>query len=312
MRSNVVLVLVICSCLTHGAVLPAERLHHMSMPHLIDSLDTASVQTRRDIEDILLDNIPAVTGVLRDKLTTGSTKEKLFACSFIGMVQDANSLDDLLTAIDDTDPKVQTRAILTIGNIRGKSTVGRIRQKLTLADNTTIIKASLVSIGRIGGTSDVSLLQRFLAHDDESVRCDAAGAMALLGNYQGQDILLECTYSDNPAVQKEATYCLGFINTPASREKLEQILDDPAGKWKSYARIAIAQQEIDNVNEMDKVGLLKALTEDSTNKRLSAWAVDRLAELNDRQSREILQKIAESENHLSRKARLTLKARRRK
>ena len=286
------------------------RFEDMSVTELVDLLETATVHEKQAIVDRLLDDVPAATNVLRSKLLTGSDRQKMFACSFMGLVRDRGSIVNLTQAIDDANPKVATRAILTLADFDKGQILQKVKKKLGKTNNRAVLKSGLVYIGKTGSAKDITVLKSYLFYSDESVRVDAAGAMALLGNASGLQILLDGVDSDNPAVQKEATYLLGFLNVPAATERLEQILATPEGRWKSYAGIALLQQTLNGKNDNEKLQLLIDVVASEKNTRVFKWAAEQLSNLNTPQSRQILQEVAELQGPLGRQARRLLKARR--
>ena len=287
-----------------------QRLESMPAVQLVDALDTADVHEVRVIEDRLLDDIPAAMNVLRDRILTGSDKQKMFACSFAGLVRDRSSITNLVQAVDDANPKVSTRAILTLADFDNGQNLTAVKKRLERTNHRAVLKSGLVYLGKTGSAKDIAVLKPYLSISDESVRVDAAGAMALLGSADGLQILLDGVDSDSPAVQKEATYLLGFLNIPATTERLERILADPAGRWKSYARIALVLQTLNGKSDDDKVQLLKDVVTDEENTRVSKWAVEQLSNLNTSKSRQVLQDIADSKGRLALQAERILKVRR--
>jgi HEAT repeat protein len=82
-------------------------------------------------------------------------------------------------------------------------------------------------------------LQAYLEDPDESVRVNAAAALAMLGSDAGEAVLLAATESGDPQARREATYALGYLDSLASVQRLWAIASDPrAGgarkrRWRS-------------------------------------------------------------------------------
>lgn len=275
---------------------------------LVELWDEASPPQRSLIYEKLFDNIPDAVPVLRDKILTGSQKQKLLACSVVAEMRDTNSIPILIQAMDDLDNKVKTRAIVSLKDLHAKEAANKIRQQMPKEKNKAVLKVSIAALGTLGNKGDISGLKAYLSDSDESVRVNAAAALALLGNYEGENILLVATQNANPAVKKEATYSLGFVNTTASRNKLQEIINDPNGQWKSYAQIAIGQQELTNNTAAQQMKLLEGLVKDK-NPRVADWAVEKIAGIDIPQADDILKEIEKDKTETGKKAVRSLKVR---
>ena len=269
-----------------------DRLANMPPGQLVDLWDSATRNERAAIQQALFDDIPAAVPVLREQLLAGTEKQKLFACSMVATMRDVNSAGTLIKALDDPNIKVRARAITSLRRIRAVTAAPRIRQELQKTKSKTILKASLAALGKLGSSQDIPVLRGYLAHTDESVRVNAAAAMALLGNYEGQDMLIDATHSASALVRKEATYSLGFVNTARSKGKLQEILRDPSGQWKSYARIALAQQDLTGKTPSTHAAVLQELTRDA-NLRVAEGALERAADLDGPEGMAVLQEAAQ-------------------
>jgi len=278
----------------------------MAPDQLMKHWETANPREHGSIQDTLWENIPAALPVLRQTILTGTLNQKLFACALMARMRDRNSSDILLKALEDADGKLKTRIILSLREIGDSTAANRIRRELLSTKNNSILKASLSAIGKLGTARDMPILKKYLPHPDESVRVNAAAALALLGSYQGQEILLTASRSTNPLVAKEATYSLGLVDTTKSKSRLREILNDPNGAWKSYAQIALLNQRLTRTKPEDKINVLKASLSDK-NERLAEWALERMADLEDPQIIEIFEKTAQTKNKLGRKASRLLK-----
>jgi len=277
-----------------------------SLAEVIERWDKASPSERVSIEDALFEDISGAIPVLRDKVVTGTRKQKMFACAMLVQMRDTGSVETLVKAMDDPDDMVKTRAIVSLTRLKAKQAVTKIRQQVAKAKNRTTLKAALAGLGMLGNAQDIPALRAHLSDPAESVRINAAVALALLGNHEGQEILLAGTQSTKPIVRKEATYSLGFVNTVESRNRLQEILDDPGGKWKTYAQIALAQQDLANKPPGQKISALKTLASDK-NRQVAEWAVERIGELDTPQGRAALKDVGQLKGKAGRKAKRLLK-----
>ena len=289
-----------------GQTADPNLLGEKSPAEFIERWDKATPGERVLIEDALFADISGAIPVLRDKVVRGTKKQKMFACAMLVQMRDTGSVETLVAAMDDPDDMVKTRAIVSLTRLKAKQAVIKIRQQVAKAKNRAVLKAALAGLGMLGNAQDIPALRAHLSDPDESVRINAAVALALLGNYEGQEILLAGTRSTRPIARKEATYSLGFVNTVESRNKLQEILDDPDGKWKTYAQIALAQQDLTNKPLGQKVSALKILAS-GKNEQVAEWAVERIAELDIPESRAVLKNVGQLKGRAGRKAKRLLK-----
>jgi len=103
-----------------------NRLINKSPAQLLELWDDASRAEQRAISEKLIENIPASIPILRNKVLSGTQKQKLFACAMIAEVRDINSIPILLQAIDDPDDKVKIRAILSLRGLKANQAADKI------------------------------------------------------------------------------------------------------------------------------------------------------------------------------------------
>jgi hypothetical protein len=304
MRISIFTLIVVLACATSSSAGPAgtspkgadsEPSADKSPAQLIELWDDASHAERVTIQDRLIDNIPAAIPVLRNKTLVGTQGQKLLACAMIAELRDTDSVPILLKAIDDKDDKVKIRAISSLRILKANQATDRICQEMSITKSKGVLKASLAALGTVGSPQDVAVLRIYLKDPDESVRVDAAAAMALLGNYDGQNILIAGTQSSSPGVKKEATYSLGFLDTDQARNTLRGIMSDPNGQWKSYAGIALIQQELLNKSLAQQLIVLEAASSDE-NQRVAEWSVEKIADMDIPQGTMSLQRIVQNGN----------------
>lgn len=112
----------------------------------------------------------------------------------------------------------------------------------------------------------------------------------MLGDEQGLALVMEATYVDDPSVQKSATYALGLFDDPLAGERLQMILDDPDGAWKSYALIARAERVLRTQSASDRIPTLEGLAS-GRSRNLAEWAVDRLTDIGNAEAAAVLRRI---------------------
>ncbi len=111
----------------------------------------------------------------------------------IAEMRDLESSPVLIQAVDDPDDKVKVRAVASLMKLKAGQAVPVIRHQILKTNNKALLKISLAALGTLGNPQDISILQPFLSDPDDSVQLNAAVGMALLGNFEGQHILLNGT-----------------------------------------------------------------------------------------------------------------------
>ncbi|MEN6308290.1 MAG: HEAT repeat domain-containing protein [Anaerohalosphaeraceae bacterium] len=319
---QIFVVLLFLSCPVFAQMDPSlhrvpETLLHKKPAELIKQWEGSSHGEQEAIQDLLFDNITESSLELRNKIVTGTQKEKLFACKMIAQMKDAESVPTLIQAIDDPSDKIKARAILSLKELHANQAADGVRQQMLKTKSKSVLKVSMIALGSFGDSQDVPRLRAYLPDTgfrtrgllpDESVCVNAAAALALLGKYDGQALLLRATHSTNPVVKKEAIYSLGFVNTSDSQRRLQEIISDPNGQWKSYAEMALTQQKLMTSNTPQKIQILEKLVKDKS-PRLSEWAVERIAEIDDSRAGDILGIVEKNKTEAGRKASRLLKVR---
>jgi HEAT repeat protein len=151
------------------------------------------------------------------------------------------------------------------------------------------------------------LIEPFLAHNDDGVRVVAAGALAMLGDQQGLDLVIQATYAADPGVQKSATYALGFFPAGAAGERLQAIVDDPQGAWKGYALVALGERRLAAQTTSEQVATLDALA-GGRSRTLAEWAVDRLTDIGNADAAAVLRKLRDRQTPVGAMAERRLRA----
>jgi hypothetical protein len=228
---------------------------------------------------------------LRAALRSGDRAEKMFACSMIAELRDRESVADVLVATTDGDVKVRRRAATTLRVLADRRAAVRLRQILRSESDLGVLMSSIAALGKIGLSRDIGSIDDFLTHGDAGVRVVAAGALAMLGDERGLEIVLLATESDDPAVRKSATYALGLFSADAAGERVAAILADPDGAWRSYALIAQSERRLARETAAQRLATLS----DAANGRsrtLAEWAVDRLTDIGDDGAITVLRKVS--------------------
>jgi len=244
---------------------------------------------------------------LRSMLASGGLADRRLACQLLGQLRDRDSVVGLVAATRDSDREVRARAISALRTIGDGRALGRLRQ--IVRENPSdlgILRRAIVAIGKIGAARDHALLRPYLAHRDESVRVVTAGAMARLGNPEGEDILLAATQSEDPAAQKEAIGLLGYVNSSTARQRIDAIVDDPSASWRSYALIAQSLQQRATQDANSQAAALESLAR-SGDRIVAPWAMEELLDSPTAESTEAIRRLSARRSRVGRDAQLRLR-----
>ena len=228
--------------------------------------------------------------VLWDAARFGDTPEKMFACGMIAEMRDHDGVDAVLAATADADVRVRRRAATALRMLADRRAGARLRELVRKDSDLGVVKTALAALGRLGMTGDIRLIAPLVGHADEGVRVVAAGALAMLGDERGLALEVQATTSADPGVQKSATYALGFFKAAAAGDRLQAILADPQGAWKSYALVAQAERSLAGKPAATQVVLLDGLA-NGRSRTLAEWSVDRLTDLGTADAADVLRRV---------------------
>lgn len=303
-RGSAAFLIVWGSCVLAGsAALGQTRPDYRSADpqQLIRAWKVTPREDRAALAQALIDRRAEVLPSLRATVRSGDTSEKLFACSMIAEMRDHDGIDALVAATNDTDVKVRRRAATVLRVLADRRSAARLRELVSSETDLGVLSTALAALGGIGQHRDVPLIEPFLTHPDYGVRVVAAAALAMMDDEQGLALVIEATYADDPSVQKSATYALGFFSDPLAGERLQAILDDPQGAWKSYALIARAERLLKTQSTAEQVSTLDGLA-NGRSRKLAEWAVDRLTDIGNADAAAVLRKVRKRSTPVGAKA----------
>ena len=286
---------VVLWCLLASASLPAFGqsqldLRNASPRALVQAWQSAPRNQQAAIAAAMVARRAQVLPVLRDSARSGDAREKLFACSMIAEMRDRDGVDAVVAATADPEVRVRRRAATALRILADGRSAARLRELVRSDSDLGVLKTSLAALGRLGLKRDIGLVAPFLSHGDEGVRVVAAGALGMLKDERGLALIVQATYSVDPAVQKSATYALGLFAAPAAGARLQAILDDPQGAWKSYALIAQAERRLAPQSSAERVRTLDGLAS-GRSRSLAEFAVDRLTDIGTADAIAVLRKV---------------------
>lgn len=286
----------------------AEDLKSMSPKELIQALDTAPRVKAIAIREMLIDKKENSIPLLRDTILRGTPKQKIFACTLLGEMRDKGAVANLLQVVEDPDVRIKLCGINALRDIGDPNARQKLRKVLDKSKDKGTLICTLIAIGKLGEKSDIKKLQKFIRHSEGQVQTAGAVACAMLGDTTVQNLLIEITYDKDPFSARTAVKGLGYLSTPESADRLQDILTDPNGVWKTDARIALVRQKLVGKPLAQKSKLLQKLTEDK-NELVSEWALGEISDSDIPEKRAILEDLAKSKTKAARRAGQLLKMR---
>jgi HEAT repeat protein len=196
----------------------------------------------------------------------------------IAELRDRDGVDVLVDASADADVRVRRRAATALRILADRRSAPRLRAVTRSETDLGVLKSALAALGKLGLPRDVGTVAPFLTHDDLGVRVVAAGALAMLGDERGLDLVLQAAGAADPGAQKSATYALGLFRAPAAGTRLDAILADPQAAWRAYALLAQAERALFGQPPARQVELLDQFAQ-IRSRTVAEWAVDRLTDL---------------------------------
>jgi HEAT repeat protein len=289
-----------------GASLPAlgqTRLDYRKAPPraLVQAWKSVPSHERGALAAAMVARRAQVLPVLRETVRSGDQAEKLMACGMIAELRDRDGVEPLLAATADPDVKVRRRAATALRILADRRAAARLRQLTGSETDLGVLKTTLAALGRLGDRRDIRLIEPFLSHADYGVVVVAAGALAMLGDERGLETVIQATNAADPGVQKSATYALGLFSAAPAGERLQAIIRDPRGAWKSYALIALGERRLAAQSTAEQVATLEALAR-GRSRTLAEWAVDRLTDIGTADAIAALRTVREKQTPVGAKA----------
>lgn len=286
------------SAVAHGA--PDYRTANPR--ELVRGLKTAPRQERAAIVSAMVARRGQVLPELWNAARFGDAADKLVACSMIAELRDRDGVEAVIDASGDGDVRVRRRAATALRILNDRRAAARLRRLVRTDPDLGVVKTSLAALGQLGAARDVALIAPFVGHPDAGVRVVAAGALAMLGDERGLNLVLQATRdADDPGAQKSATYALGYFKAAAASERLQEILADPQGAWKGYALIATAQHQLAGQPPAAQIATLDALAT-GRSRTAAEWSVEKLTDLGGVDAANVLRKLRTKSTPVSRLA----------
>jgi len=212
----------------------------------------------------------------------GTEDQKLLALRLLSEMRYEKAAELAIAALADPSIKVQRRACTALMGLKSTPAYPHLIRVLRDSKDTGVIKSAVAALGQIEARKAIPIIRPFLAHENDSVRVNAAVALASLGTEEALDTVIALIHSGDIQAQREAIYGLGYFRNTKATEAAQAIIDSPTGRWKSEAHIALAQQKLSAVSpdiDIRRSFLQNLLSHQNSGVRL--WAVDELLTTND-------------------------------
>jgi len=144
---------------------------------------------------------------LAKQLSSNDPDTRLDAVRALGMSKDRRAIDFLIKAVDDSDVRVQAKAIQLLGDLRADESTPTLVQCLIM--RTTDVRLQqlvLTSLGKIGDVRAAPPVLEFLKRDlDVATRGTAIFALGDIGTAEAADVLEHIAKTDeDPVIRRVA------------------------------------------------------------------------------------------------------------
>lgn len=258
--------------ISHDAPLGPEA----SPQEMLAQWDSAPPLRREAIHKALGDRAGIVEAWIIEALRSEKVNDRILACALLKRIGSPQAEAALLTVLADADARVSAQAMLSLGEFGSPAAAETIRARLATSSDPRRVKAALAALGNLGDTTDLAGISGYLQDPDESVRVNAAAALASLGDLSGEALLLDATQSANPQARREATYALGLFDSQESQQRLEAIAANPLERWRTEADIALEWRLLRHATSGEAATARLGELAFGLNDELAEWARDQL------------------------------------
>lgn len=116
-------------------------------------------------------------------------KVRMYLALAMGRTGNDDYGESLLAAIEDDRGDIQAAIIQALGLLQYKGATEKLIQLSQFSDFEGVRLASTVSLGQIGDSKSIPILESLLKDEQPNIRWDAAIALAKMGNLSGASIL---------------------------------------------------------------------------------------------------------------------------
>jgi HEAT repeat protein len=216
-----------------------EGANYFGVPLLVDIVAQESPH-QGQIQDILKKVKQQLIGQLNheDPELRGQSARAL------GKIGDSGTRDDLVALLEDPSNQVRFNAATSLAEMGQAEGIDFLFD--ALEDQDPILRANAVkflSEVQSNSASVENQLLEALGHDNPLARSGAAQVLAQARVATALQALLQATEDSVPEVRWNAIIALGVIGSPASRARLQELLQDGDDTVAYYAKWALLQLE---------------------------------------------------------------------
>ena len=185
--------------------------------------------------------MPATEQLIKT-LKEGNKNQREKAAQCLGEMQVVESVDALISALEDDEPYVSREAARALGEIGDKDkSVKALRHALTDTQNSPLTReGAAYALGMMRAVEAKDDLIKALQDDNPNVNAGAAAAMGDLPVPEAADTLLVLLEKSNsPNVRGEAAYALGKIKYIKAVDPLIKALNDHNSRVRADAASAL-------------------------------------------------------------------------
>jgi HEAT repeat protein len=211
----------------------------------------------RDVlEAILLDQIQAVRGSVRDRLVRACEELGLLdrqiallasrrpwvraeAAEKLGLMRSPRAAEPLARAMDDPVGEVRIRAARALGAVRGRAAVSKLVTALMEPNRWSAMRVADILTGM--GEEAVADLMREMAHLPDPSRLLVIDIFGRVRSLRSIDTLRELLHDRVPDIRARAAHALGTIGDPGSVPALVAALADPEWPVRAMAAKALGR-----------------------------------------------------------------------
>lgn len=187
----------------------------------IDALDAIGGNVLRRLlarrDDVEVDaGVHLPVSVLEDALRNDVPELRMAAANVVGADGVREALPTLLERVEDSDHRVQRRAVRAAGLLGDESVVDTLSGVVT-SESTALRREAAVAFGEIGGERALDALGPLLEDDDLSVRREAVAALGRFTRCRPVGRLVEAFGDDAEEIRRSAAYAIVDLlsNAPA-------------------------------------------------------------------------------------------------
>ena len=263
-----------------------------------------SVPKRELLERLLRDretNLPEVRQAARD----GAREARLMALRLLAEIKDPEAARIAGESLTAGEVKIRRRAGSVLMILEDETQITKVLARLPVEKDPGALKSLIAAAGSSGRAAAADSIRPYLRDANQSVRVNAAIALARLGSMEALGTILEALQLGEMQARREAAYGLGFFSgeRQKARAAAQAIIDNPASAWKAEAGISLLRLELAASGEK-----LELLSNASTLRqpRVQAWSIQEIARLGGKDAAAWLQQRAAVNDPLGRFAGLQL------